>query len=298
MAALLKEVPESYTKASRGAARSDGLNTVSRTGSEMPEEPRKIRLLGMPISVVTEAEAVSYVIASLRTKVGGWVITPNLDQLRLFRKTADLRRMYEQAGLIVADGMPLIWASRLQRTPLPERVAGSSIISTLTAAAARSGHSIYFLGGNPGAAEQAADELKTTNPALRIAGHYCPPFGFDQNEAEMEKIRQLLKESQADIVYVGLGFPKQERLIEKLRSTLPDAWFLGIGISFSFLAGEVKRAPRWMQNIGLEWMHRMVQEPGRLFGRYVVHGIPFAIRLFCGALRTRFAQVPPLPGTP
>jgi N-acetylglucosaminyldiphosphoundecaprenol N-acetyl-beta-D-mannosaminyltransferase len=114
----------------------------------------------------------------------------------------------------------------------------------------------------------------------------------------MEKIRQLLLTSQPDIVYVGLGFPKQERLIEHLRATLPRAWFLGIGISFSFLAGEVKRAPRWMQNVGLEWLHRMVQEPGRLFGRYVVHGIPFALRLFSGALKTRFTAPQPCSTAP
>jgi N-acetylglucosaminyldiphosphoundecaprenol N-acetyl-beta-D-mannosaminyltransferase len=297
MPTLLNEIPASYGKSLKGMPH-DALDNAMRIGSQMPEEPRKIRLLGMPISVVTEAEAVKYVVASLDAKVGGWVITPNLDQLRLFRKTAELRRMYEHAGLIVADGMPLIWASRLQRTPLPERVAGSSIINTLTVAAARSGHSIYFLGGNPGAAEQAAGELKLRNPDLRIAGHYCPPFGFDKNETEMEKIRQLLLTSQPDIVYVGLGFPKQERLIEHLRATLPRAWFLGIGISFSFLAGEVKRAPRWMQNVGLEWLHRMVQEPGRLFGRYVVHGIPFALRLFSGALKTRFTAPQPCSTAP
>ena len=253
-----------------------------------PAPPPRIRLLGMPISILTEAQTNSHIIESLQAGRGGWVITPNLDQLRLFRKTPDLHRMYDQADLIVADGMPLIWASRLQKTPLPERVAGSSIINTLTAAAAEAGYRIFFLGGNNGAAERAADELLTHNPSLQIAGHYCPPFGFDQNPAEMDRIKSTLIESKPDIVYVGLGFPKQERLIEQLRPLLPQAWFLGIGISFSFVAGEVKRAPRFMQKLGLEWLHRMIQEPGRLFKRYVIHGIPFAVRLFGGALWARW----------
>ena len=261
---------------------------VDVTKSIGPVRPKMIRLLGMPISVMTEAQTVSYVIDSLNAAQGGWVITPNLDQLRLYRKTPDLHPMYENASLVVADGMPLIWASRLQKTPLPERIAGSSIINTLTAAAAKTKFRIFFLGGNEGAAKAAAEELSAKNPGLQFAGEYCPPFGFDKNPAEIERIGRVLVDSRPDIVYVGLGFPKQERLIEQLRPLLPDAWFLGIGISFSFVAGEVKRAPRFMQKCGLEWLHRMVQEPGRLFKRYMIHGIPFAIRLFSGALWARW----------
>lgn len=258
------------------------------TKSIGPVRPNMIRLLGMPISVMTEAQTVSYVIDSLNAGQGGWVITPNLDQLRLYRKTPDLHPMYENASLVVADGMPLIWASRLQKTPLPERIAGSSIINTLTTAASQTKFRIFFLGGNEGAAKAAAEELSAKNPGLQFAGEYCPLFGFDKNPAEIERIKKALVDSRPDIVYVGLGFPKQERLIEQLRPLLPDAWFLGIGISFSFVAGEVKRAPRFMQKCGLEWLHRMVQEPGRLFKRYMIHGIPFAIRLFSGALWARW----------
>jgi N-acetylglucosaminyldiphosphoundecaprenol N-acetyl-beta-D-mannosaminyltransferase len=103
----------------------------------------------------------------------------------------------------------------------------------------------------------------------------------------MERIRAELLEKKPDIVYVGLGFPKQEKLIEQIRGLLPNSWFLGIGISFSFVAGEVKRAPQWMQKCGLEWVHRMWQEPGRLFKRYVIHGIPFAFRLMGAAVLYR-----------
>jgi N-acetylglucosaminyldiphosphoundecaprenol N-acetyl-beta-D-mannosaminyltransferase len=252
-----------------------------------------VRLLGMPISVVTEPQAVSHIIDSLAAGRGGWVITPNLDQLRLYRKHPELRPMYEQAALVVADGMPLIWASRLQKTPLPQRVAGSSMISTLSEAAGKAGFSVFLLGGNPGSADHAARELAARIPGLRIAGTCCPPFGFDKDEAEMDRIRRQLLDANPDIIYVGLGFPKQERLTERFRPLLPRAWFLGIGISFSFVAGEVKRAPRWMQRLGLEWMHRMVQEPGRLLKRYLIHGVPFGVRLMLAALRTRFAAAKP-----
>jgi N-acetylglucosaminyldiphosphoundecaprenol N-acetyl-beta-D-mannosaminyltransferase len=252
--------------------------------------PPRISLLGMPISVVTESQAIDFILASLATGEGGWVITPNLDQLRLFRKNPALRPMYEEATLVLADGMPLIWASRMQKTPLPQRVAGSSIIFTLTAAAAGAGRSVFFLGGNPGAAELAAEKLSAAHPQLKVAGVYCPPFSFEKDPAEIDRIRQRLVEKRPDIVYVGLGFPKQEQLIEKLRPDLRQTWFLGIGISFSFVAGEVKRAPRWMQKMGLEWLHRLTQEPGRLLKRYLIHGIPFAIRLFWSAFFARFAS--------
>jgi N-acetylglucosaminyldiphosphoundecaprenol N-acetyl-beta-D-mannosaminyltransferase len=250
--------------------------------------PPRIRLLGMPLSVVTEDQAVAHIVECARAGRGGWVITPNLDQLRLFRKDPHLRPMYEAASLVVADGMPLVWASRIQRTPLPERVAGSSMILTLSAAAARAGLTVFFLGGNPGTAERAADELARRQPGLKVAGIHCPPFGFDKDPVELARIRQLLAQTRPDVVYVGLGFPKQERLIEKLRATVPNAWFLGIGISFSFVAGQVKRAPRFMQRLGLEWLHRLAQEPGRLLRRYLVHGIPFAIVLLGTTIAERF----------
>src|SRR5205814_6808681 len=133
-----------------------------------------------------------------------------------------------------------------------------------------------------------AEELARKNPGLRLAGTYSPPFGFDKSNAEMAKITQMLADTNPDIIYVGLGFPKQERLIEKLRPALPRAWFLGIGISFSFVAGEAKRAPLWLQRRGLEWLDRLWQEPGRLPKRLLVHGIPFAARPLAGVLRVGF----------
>src|SRR6185503_21012102 len=110
-------------------------------------------------------------------------------------------------------------------------------------------------------------------------------MGFEKSDAEMRRITDALRETQPDIVYVGLGFPKQERLIRTIRGVLPAAWFLGIGVSFSFVSGEIQQAPRWMRRTGLEWVHRMVQEPGRLFRRYVLEDVPFALRLLASASR-------------
>ena len=273
-----------------GAWKSSRIDTEISTpmnSAIIPNAPRRINLLGLPISVVTETQANNYIVDCCKAGSGGWVITPNLDQLRQFKQKPDLHRLYDQARLIVADGKPLVWASRIQGTPLPERVAGSSMIITLSKAAAENGLSVYLLGGNEGAAEGAGKKLQEQFPGLNIVGHYMPQFGFEKNPVEMEFMKQDLLNKKPDIIFVGLGFPKQEILIEQLKPLLPAAWFLGIGISFSFITGEVKRAPGTMQNLGLEWMHRMWQEPSRLFGRYIRHGIPFAFRLFFGAAWAR-----------
>jgi N-acetylglucosaminyldiphosphoundecaprenol N-acetyl-beta-D-mannosaminyltransferase len=191
------------------------------------------------------------------------------------------------ARLVVADGMPLIWASRLRGTPLPERVAGSNLIWSLTAAAARRGASIFLLGGNPGAAEACAERMRADYPDVRIAGLLAPPHGFEKDPRAIDEIVQTLRDAAPAIVYLALGFPKQEELALQLASQMPATWFVGVGISFSFVGGEVRRAPRWMQSAGLEWVHRLVQEPRRLFRRYVIDGLPFAARMFLDALRSR-----------
>lgn len=271
-------------------AASANLSETQPSGAAPPARPPRVRVFGMPLSIVTEPQVVDHIVRSALIKHGGWVITPNLDHLRLFRKNPALRPMFEAAELVTADGMPLVWASRLQRTPLPQRVSGSALIHSLTDAAAREGLSVFFLGGNPSAAERTAEQLRQNNPALTVAGTSCPPPGFDQDPQQIEAIRQQLLAAGPDIVFVGLGFPKQERLIEQLRASLPAAWFLGIGISFSFVSGEVKRAPLWMQRAGLEWLHRLIQEPGRLGKRYLVHGIPFAGRLLLASLISRFKR--------
>lgn len=252
---------------------------------DAPAKPPRVRLMGMPIDPVTHAQAIRHIIDSLNSARGGWAITPNLDQLRLYTKNASLRDFYEQAELVLADGMPLLWAARLAGRPLPQRVAGSELIYTLSQAAAQAGRSIFLLGGAPGTAQGAADKLLELYPAIQIKGHHCPPMGFEKVPSEMQRIRELLRQAKPDIVFVGLGFPKQEHLIRAVRSELPAAWFLGIGVSFSFVSGQIHRAPRWLQQIGLEWVHRMAQEPGRLFKRYIIHGLPFAARLLWWALR-------------
>lgn len=261
------------------------------TAPRMPDVPAPslptVRLYGVRFHAVTERQTIDFILSELDAGRGGSVVTPNLDHLRRSQKDVSFAALVSEASLVVADGMPVVWASRVQGTPLPQRVAGSDLISSLSAAAAERGRSVFMLGGTPGTADAAAKVLQGRSPNLKIAGTYCPPLGFESDEDEMTRLIEILRSTSPDIIYVALGSPKQEYLIDQIARTLPRAWWLGVGISFSFLCGDVKRAPRWVQKIGMEWLHRVIQEPRRLFHRYFVVGLPFFTRLMSNALYER-----------
>lgn len=251
--------------------------------------PATVPLMGLDVAAVSEQETIDYVLQALARGRGGWICPVNLDVLRQWRGSPEVRALMAGADLVVADGMPLVWAGGLQGAHLPERVAGSTLVVSLTGAAAQAGASIFLLGGNPGVAELAIAKLTELHPDARVSGSLCPPFGFEQDPEWLQRIERALLEAAPDIVYVGLGFPKQERLIATLRARLPQTWFLSCGISFSFVAGEIHRAPVLVQRLGLEWLHRMVQEPRRLVRRYLLEGVPFLIALMWSALTVRMS---------
>jgi N-acetylglucosaminyldiphosphoundecaprenol N-acetyl-beta-D-mannosaminyltransferase len=246
-----------------------------------------IELLGMELASCSAPELLDALFAALDRQRGGWLITANLDFLRRYYKDPRMQVLYSQADLRVADGMPLVWAAYLQGTPVPERIAGASLLRPLAERAARDGRSIYFLGGSGNSAEGAARTLRTEFPELRVAGYSSPWLPPEPDDAAVEPTRQALAEARPDIVLVALGSPKQEWLISKLRRGLPGCWFIGVGMSFSFTTGEMPRAPEWMQRSGLEWVHRLVTEPRRLGKRYLWHDAPFGIELLGRSLLQR-----------
>lgn len=276
----------------RRASRREWASRKVDAGLDDPVGLEPASLMGLAFDSVTERQVLDRIFASLDWGRGGWVITCNLEILRQWATQPALRPLFGEADMIVADGMPLVWASRVARDPVPERVAGSSLIFPLCGMAALGRRSVFFLGGNPGTADAAAHVLSQRYPGLEVAGTHCPPWGFEGRVEEIERIREKLKEANPDLVLVCLGAPKQEHLIRLLRHDLPGAWFFGLGISFGFVSGEVRRAPLHVQNLGLEWVHRMVQEPERLVRRYVIDGLPFAGRLFAHALRRRYQPRP------
>ena len=241
-------------------------------------------MAGLIFDRYTEAQVVSHIIAAARQGLGGWVATPNVDICRMAGRDPQLMDLLAGASLVVADGMPLVWATRLRGDALPERVTGSSLIYSVTAAAAQHGQSIYLLGGEPGVASRAAEVLNGRYAGLVIAGTDSPVLDLHVPAESVEVIRQRLAVARPDIVFVGLGFPKQERLIAQLAPLFPGTWFISCGAAIPFAAGTLRRAPRWMQRSGLEWAFRLGREPRRLVKRYLIDDLPFAAALLLSAM--------------
>lgn len=263
------------------------------TGPSCATSPRT-RLGGIGIDPVTERQAVERVLDAIEAGRGGQIVTPNVDIVAATRRNPELRATIEDSDLVVADGAPLVWASKLAGTPLPERVAGSDLVWSLSEAAAGRGMKVALLGGTPdGAArptERAALVLQDRYPGLKVVGAWCPPMGFDRDESHWKALVDRFDAAAPDLVYVGLGFPKQEHVMARLRAIAPRAWFLGCGASIDFIAGYRRRAPKWMRRSGTEWLFRLLSEPRRLARRYLLDDAPEAIRLLTEAARSRRSE--------
>ena len=231
----------------------------------------------MPLTPYTRSgtvEAVDRLIADGRPS---FFITANLHHAMVMHEQPELAAMNQRAAFLVADGTPLVWASRWLGTPLPERVAGSDLIYDLAARAAEVGYRLFLLGGPPGVAEEAARRLVSKYPGLRIVGTACPPFRELAPEEHRELVSRI-REAKPDLLIVALGTPKGEQWIDRHLEELGVPVCVQVGASLDFVAGRVRRAPGWMQRAGLEWLYRMVLEPGRLAPRY------FRNALFLGRL--------------
>jgi len=203
-----------------------------------------------------------------------YVVTPNVDHAVMFQTDADLQASYAGATLVLADGAPVVLASRLLKKRLPERVAGSDLVPALFEFASR--HSaegakplrVFLLGAAPGVAERAAEVIHQRWSGVEVVGTLSPPMGFQDDDRENDRILQAVAECQPDLVLIGLGAPKQELWIGRHADRLQAKAALCIGATIDFLAGEKSRAPVILQKLGLEWIHRMATEPRRLAGRY------------------------------
>lgn len=199
-----------------------------------------------------------------------YVVTPNLDHVLLYRESNELRTAYGGASLVVADGWPLVTASKICRRPLPERVAGSDLIPEMFAECERRGEvrTVFLLGAAPGVAEEAARRIQARWPAIRVVGTYSPPFGFEKDRNEQEKILKTINALSPDILVVGFGAPKQELWLHGVYRQLSVGVAFAAGATIDFFAGRQKRAPVWVRKLRLEWSHRLLTNPRRLAKRY------------------------------
>jgi N-acetylglucosaminyldiphosphoundecaprenol N-acetyl-beta-D-mannosaminyltransferase len=241
-------------------------------------ELRTVRLFGIDMHCVTQADALDVILGFIERRESGmrYVVTPNVQHAVIFGENAELRRAYAQASLVIVDGAPLVFFSRLFGRPLPERVAGSDIVPALfrRASAARP-LSVYLLGGAPGVGERAGRAITRDYPHVRIAGIDSPPLGFERDAALERAVVERVNAARPDLLLVGLGCPKQELFCERNRLTADAAVALCIGGTIDFFAGEQPRAPEWMRSSGLEWIHRIASDPRRLAPRYASNALDF-----------------------
>jgi N-acetylglucosaminyldiphosphoundecaprenol N-acetyl-beta-D-mannosaminyltransferase len=248
--------------------------------------PRKVAMFGVAIDNLTIDEAVDLIAddyASHRKRAT--VVTPNVDHIVMLEKDARFREVYARSEIILADGAPLILASRLLGQPLKERVAGSDIFPRLCERARDGGLRVMLVGGGEGVAQKAADNLSARYPGLVISA-IGPSFGFDSKPDECDRIVARINEFQPHLLFLGVGAPRQEFWIDKYRMSYCPCVSLGVGGSFDFEAGRIKRANVVLRRIGLEWLYRLAKEPKRLYRRYLIEDRRF-VAIFLRELKAR-----------
>lgn len=230
----------------------------------------RMKFMNSYVDNVTKEEAISHIEKCIQERKIGHVMTPNVDQIIRVERDEYFKKICDNAELLLVDGTPLMWISKLYGRPIKEKICGSDLVPELCDVAALKGYSVFLLGAAEGVAAKAAKNLKQKCPGLKVAGVYSPPFGFEKDEKELEKINKILYESKADMLFVGMGVPKQDIFIYENMHKYQIPMSFSIGATIDFEAGVQKRAPKWINQIGMEWLYRLVCNPRRMFKRYIV----------------------------
>ncbi|KAA5603674.1 WecB/TagA/CpsF family glycosyltransferase [Blastochloris sulfoviridis] len=243
-----------------------------------------LRVLGVPVSLVDMAGAVDTVTGWGRSGPAKTVFVRDVHGLMLALQNPALLALHERASLVVPDGMPLTWVGRLRGFGSRiGRVPGADLMAEVCRASAGTGLRHFFFGGKPGVAETLVERLTQTYPGLQIAGTFSPPMRSIEADAPLspEEAREIeiIRQAAPDIIWVGLSTPKQEYWMMKAAPHLPHGVLLGVGAAFDFHSGLVRRAPPWMRDNGLEWLHRLASEPRRLWRRYLVLAPLFVVKV-------------------
>ncbi|HPB67997.1 MAG TPA: WecB/TagA/CpsF family glycosyltransferase [Candidatus Omnitrophota bacterium] len=250
----------------------------------------RIYLFGCPIDNLSRAETVDRIDRWIKERRPCQHVVVNVDKLLKVRKDPALYDIISACDIINADGMPLVWVSRWFGLPLKERVTGIDLMEDLVALAARREYSVFFLGARQPVVEAVAEIYRTRFPGLKIAGYRN---GYWTPEEEAGLVRQISRSS-ADILFVAMGSPQKEIFLSRYRSQMDVPFVMGVGGSFDVVAGKTRRAPRWMQRWGLEWLFRFFQEPKRMWKRYLIGNTTFISLVIreCVGARIRKSRTP------
>ena len=235
----------------------------------------KVDLFGLKFNAWSLSEAVEHLSETSRAKEQKLVFTPNVDHLVLLEENDQFKKTYDEADVILADGMPIVWFSQLIGRPLPERVTGADLVPGLCEASARKKLKVFLMGGDAAVTPEAGRKLRERFPDLKIAGIETPPRGFEKNENLNSRVLKAINEASPDILFVAMGAPRQELWACRHKKDLNVGVIIGVGGAFDFLAGRISRAPRYIQSAGFEWLWRLGCEPKRLWKRYLVRDLAF-----------------------
>lgn len=238
---------------------------------------KTVNILGVEISIISLEQAVKNIERFVTSGGYHYICASNVHTVVMSQRDSEFRRITNEADIVIPDGMPLVWAARLLGYSQPERVDGPTLMLELCKRGIVTDYSHFFHGGRDGVPESLAESLTTCFPGLKVAGCYSPPFRALTCKEEKQVVK-MINESGADILWVGLGAPKQEYWMARHLGRISTPVMIGVGAAFDFHSGTVKRAPRWMQKWSLEWLFRLLQDPQRLLKRYLVSNTVFIIK--------------------
>ena len=234
---------------------------------------KKQPLLNTLVNNVSMDETIQEICRLVEAKKKSYVVAINVDVVMKIENDNYLKKIVDKADLTLVDGKPLIWIAKWHRRPVKHKISGSDMVPELCKVAEEKGYTLFIIGGADGIAEKAKENLEIDLPDIKIVGTYAPPFGFEKDENELDKINNMISSVHPDIVIVCFGCPKQEKWIYENYLKYDGMVSVCAGATVDFLAGNVSRAPAWMSEHGLEWLYRFFQEPKRLFKRYFIDDV-------------------------
>lgn len=241
---------------------------------------KKQPLLNTYVNNLDMQEVVLLISRMVEEKNKSIVVAVNVDVIIKIESDSKLKRIVDNADIVIVDGKPLVWISKLYKNQVKEKISGSDLVPELCKKSAEKGYSIYIIGGAEGVAKKAKSNLEKKYPGINIAGTYAPPYGFERDKKELDKINLKISEKHPDILISCFGCPKQEKFIYDNYYKYNATVSICAGATVDFIANTVKRAPKWMSDIGLEWFYRFLQEPGRMFKRYFIDDIKILVLIW------------------
>lgn len=230
-------------------------------------------LLNTYVNNVNMDEAIQAIEDMIASEKKSYIVAINVDVVVKIENDSYLKEITDHADMVLVDGKPLEWIAKWHKRPIKAKISGSDLVPILCERAVEKGYSIFIIGGKEGIAKKAQQNLERDLPGIRIVGTYAPPFGFEKDDYELEKINSVIFEANPDLLIACFGCPKQEKWIYENYQKYDAKVSVCAGATVDFLAGNVNRAPKWMSDHGLEWFYRFLQEPKRMFKRYFIDDV-------------------------